>query len=184
MYTINSLPLSLFKRGAFSEVVLAEERATGKMFAVKCIPKKALKGKESSIENEIAVLRKWVSFPAPCFSTTPVPMATASPLSSTLGSIGLTVDRSLFAWGLTSSYRGNSGALIQLQKGSSRRYSLSVWSRTCVMCGWRLCWKWNKTPSVDDYAVCSVNDSNSSMPRCCHITSVRTCLIQQVLIVQ
>ncbi|XP_051975044.1 calcium/calmodulin-dependent protein kinase type 1D [Xyrauchen texanus] len=44
--------------GAFSEVVLAEERATGKMFAVKCIPKKALKGKESSIENEIAVLRK------------------------------------------------------------------------------------------------------------------------------
>uniref|UniRef100_A0A8C1WS15 Calcium/calmodulin-dependent protein kinase 1Da n=1 Tax=Cyprinus carpio TaxID=7962 RepID=A0A8C1WS15_CYPCA len=42
--------------GAFSEVVLAEERSTGKMFAVKCIPKKALKGKESSIENEIAVL--------------------------------------------------------------------------------------------------------------------------------
>uniref|UniRef100_A0A8C7JCV8 Calcium/calmodulin-dependent protein kinase 1Da n=1 Tax=Oncorhynchus kisutch TaxID=8019 RepID=A0A8C7JCV8_ONCKI len=29
-----------------------------KMFAVKCIPKKALKGKESSIENEINVLRK------------------------------------------------------------------------------------------------------------------------------
>ncbi|XP_056312005.1 calcium/calmodulin-dependent protein kinase type 1D [Danio aesculapii] len=44
--------------GAFSEVVLAEERSTGKMYAVKCIPKKALKGKESSIENEIAVLRK------------------------------------------------------------------------------------------------------------------------------
>ncbi|KAI1888049.1 hypothetical protein AGOR_G00181050 [Albula goreensis] len=44
--------------GAFSEVVLAQEKATGKMFAVKCIPKKALKGKESSIENEIAVLRK------------------------------------------------------------------------------------------------------------------------------
>lgn len=44
--------------GAFSEVVLAEERSTGKMFAVKCIPKKALKGKENSIENEIAVLRK------------------------------------------------------------------------------------------------------------------------------
>ncbi|KAL6077255.1 hypothetical protein STEG23_037710, partial [Scotinomys teguina] len=45
------------KSGAFSEVVLAEEKATGKLFAVKCIPKKALKGKESSIENEIAVLR-------------------------------------------------------------------------------------------------------------------------------
>ncbi|KAL4841615.1 hypothetical protein H8958_010560 [Nasalis larvatus] len=47
-----------FRLGAFSEVVLAEEKATGKLFAVKCIPKKALKGKESSIENEIAVLRK------------------------------------------------------------------------------------------------------------------------------
>lgn len=44
--------------GAFSEVVLAEEKATGKLFAVKCIPKKALKGKESSIENEITVLKK------------------------------------------------------------------------------------------------------------------------------
>lgn len=47
-------------RGAFSEVVLAQEKLTSRMFAVKCIPKKALKGKESSIENEIAVLRKWV----------------------------------------------------------------------------------------------------------------------------
>ncbi|KAM9312746.1 calcium/calmodulin-dependent protein kinase type 1D [Gastrophryne carolinensis] len=44
--------------GAFSEVVLAEEKMTGKLFAVKCIPKKALKGKESSIENEITVLKK------------------------------------------------------------------------------------------------------------------------------
>uniref|UniRef100_A0A3P9LSY7 Calcium/calmodulin-dependent protein kinase 1Da n=1 Tax=Oryzias latipes TaxID=8090 RepID=A0A3P9LSY7_ORYLA len=44
--------------GAFSEVVLAQEKLSGRMFAVKCIPKKALKGKESSIENEIAVLRK------------------------------------------------------------------------------------------------------------------------------
>uniref|UniRef100_A0A3Q3GQW9 Calcium/calmodulin-dependent protein kinase 1Da n=1 Tax=Labrus bergylta TaxID=56723 RepID=A0A3Q3GQW9_9LABR len=43
---------------SFSEVVLAQEKLNGRMFAVKCIPKKALKGKESSIENEIAVLRK------------------------------------------------------------------------------------------------------------------------------
>uniref|UniRef100_A0A8C7JPU7 Calcium/calmodulin-dependent protein kinase 1Da n=1 Tax=Oncorhynchus kisutch TaxID=8019 RepID=A0A8C7JPU7_ONCKI len=43
---------------ATSLVLLAQERSTGKMFAVKCIPKKALKGKESSIENEINVLRK------------------------------------------------------------------------------------------------------------------------------
>ncbi|KAG7497437.1 calcium/calmodulin-dependent protein kinase type 1D [Solea senegalensis] len=48
----------LLGTGAFSEVVLAQEKLTGRMFAVKCIPKKALKGKESSIENEIAVLRK------------------------------------------------------------------------------------------------------------------------------
>lgn len=47
--------------GAFSEVVLAKEKATEKRFAVKCIPKKALRGKESSIENEIAVLRKYVN---------------------------------------------------------------------------------------------------------------------------
>jgi calcium/calmodulin-dependent protein kinase I len=30
------------------------------MFAVKIIDKKALKGKEDSLENEIKVLRRWV----------------------------------------------------------------------------------------------------------------------------
>ncbi|XDV52083.1 hypothetical protein PO909_020851, partial [Leuciscus waleckii] len=45
-------------RGAFSEVVLAEEKRTRKLVAIKCIPKKALEGKENSIENEIAVLHK------------------------------------------------------------------------------------------------------------------------------
>uniref|UniRef100_A0A8B9GBA0 Calcium/calmodulin dependent protein kinase I n=1 Tax=Amazona collaria TaxID=241587 RepID=A0A8B9GBA0_9PSIT len=44
--------------GAFSEVVLAEEKATRKLVAIKCITKKALQGKETSIENEIAVLHK------------------------------------------------------------------------------------------------------------------------------
>lgn len=44
--------------GAFSEVVLAEEKKTQKLVAIKCIPKKALEGKETSIENEIMVLRK------------------------------------------------------------------------------------------------------------------------------
>ncbi|NXS58513.1 KCC1A kinase, partial [Brachypteracias leptosomus] len=44
--------------GAFSEVVLAEEKATRKLVAIKCITKKALEGKETSIENEIAVLHK------------------------------------------------------------------------------------------------------------------------------
>ncbi|XP_059571963.1 calcium/calmodulin-dependent protein kinase type 1 isoform X1 [Alligator mississippiensis] len=45
-------------RGAFSEVVLAEERTTRKLVAIKCITKKALEGKETSIENEIDVLHK------------------------------------------------------------------------------------------------------------------------------
>ncbi|KAJ7317154.1 hypothetical protein JRQ81_003316 [Phrynocephalus forsythii] len=44
--------------GAFSEVVLAEEKSTQKLVAIKCIAKKVLEGKESSIENEIAVLHK------------------------------------------------------------------------------------------------------------------------------
>uniref|UniRef100_A0A8C6X1E0 Protein kinase domain-containing protein n=1 Tax=Naja naja TaxID=35670 RepID=A0A8C6X1E0_NAJNA len=44
--------------GAFSEVVLAEEKSTQKLVAVKCIAKKVLEGKETSIENEIAVLHK------------------------------------------------------------------------------------------------------------------------------
>uniref|UniRef100_A0A3Q2DXM7 Calcium/calmodulin-dependent protein kinase type 1D-like n=1 Tax=Cyprinodon variegatus TaxID=28743 RepID=A0A3Q2DXM7_CYPVA len=52
--------------GAFSEVVMAREKATGKMVAIKCIPKKALKGKETSIENEIAVLRKYAPQVALC----------------------------------------------------------------------------------------------------------------------
>uniref|UniRef100_A0A452GNA7 Protein kinase domain-containing protein n=2 Tax=Durocryptodira TaxID=1579337 RepID=A0A452GNA7_9SAUR len=45
-------------RGAFSEVVLAEERTSRKLVAIKCIAKKALEGKETSLENEIAVLHK------------------------------------------------------------------------------------------------------------------------------
>uniref|UniRef100_A0A669EI55 Calcium/calmodulin-dependent protein kinase 1Db n=1 Tax=Oreochromis niloticus TaxID=8128 RepID=A0A669EI55_ORENI len=53
-----SFSVLLSSSGAFSEVVMAREKATGKMVAIKCIPKKALKGKETSIENEIAVLRK------------------------------------------------------------------------------------------------------------------------------
>ncbi|CAJ0579834.1 unnamed protein product, partial [Mesorhabditis spiculigera] len=45
--------------GAFSKVFLAECKAEpGHLVAVKCIDKKALKGKEESLENEIKVLRK------------------------------------------------------------------------------------------------------------------------------
>lgn len=45
--------------GAFSEVRLAESKEDGTMFAVKIIDKKALKGKEDSLENEIKVLRRF-----------------------------------------------------------------------------------------------------------------------------
>ncbi|XP_013791008.1 calcium/calmodulin-dependent protein kinase type 1-like, partial [Limulus polyphemus] len=45
--------------GAFSQVVLAESRdVPDKLVAIKCIDKKALRGKEDSLENEIKVLRK------------------------------------------------------------------------------------------------------------------------------
>ncbi|XP_003397184.1 calcium/calmodulin-dependent protein kinase type 1 isoform X3 [Bombus vosnesenskii] len=49
----------LLGTGAFSEVRLAESKEKpGQMFAVKIIDKKALKGKEDSLENEIRVLRR------------------------------------------------------------------------------------------------------------------------------
>ncbi|GMT22456.1 hypothetical protein PFISCL1PPCAC_13753, partial [Pristionchus fissidentatus] len=45
--------------GAFSKVFLAESKEhRGTLVAIKCIDKKALKGKEDSLENEIKVLRK------------------------------------------------------------------------------------------------------------------------------
>nr|XP_029520380.1 calcium/calmodulin-dependent protein kinase type 1B-like isoform X2 [Oncorhynchus nerka] len=43
--------------GSFSEVRVAQHRRTLKLVAVKCIHKRALKGKEAMLENEIAVLR-------------------------------------------------------------------------------------------------------------------------------
>ncbi|XP_075219841.1 calcium/calmodulin-dependent protein kinase I isoform X1 [Lycorma delicatula] len=50
----------LLGTGAFSEVRLAESKEhAGQMFAVKIIDKKALKGKEDSLENEIKVLRRF-----------------------------------------------------------------------------------------------------------------------------
>ncbi|KAL7988231.1 hypothetical protein Chor_007150 [Crotalus horridus] len=44
--------------GAFSEVLLAQEHGSQRLVALKCIPKKALRGKEAAVENEIAVLKK------------------------------------------------------------------------------------------------------------------------------
>lgn len=46
-------------QGAFSKVYLAQRRnEPNNLVAIKCIDKKALKGKEESLENEIKVLRK------------------------------------------------------------------------------------------------------------------------------
>lgn len=45
--------------GAFSQVVLGESKdRPGELCAIKCIDKKALRGKEDSLDNEIKVLRK------------------------------------------------------------------------------------------------------------------------------
>lgn len=44
--------------GAFSEVCLGVHKETGKKYAVKCIDKKSLKGKEDTLESEIRVLNK------------------------------------------------------------------------------------------------------------------------------
>uniref|UniRef100_A0A480ZWI0 calcium/calmodulin-dependent protein kinase n=1 Tax=Sus scrofa TaxID=9823 RepID=A0A480ZWI0_PIG len=49
--------LCLLLRGAFSEVFLVKQRVTGKLFALKCI-KKSPAFRDSSLENEIAVLKK------------------------------------------------------------------------------------------------------------------------------
>ncbi|ESO91428.1 hypothetical protein LOTGIDRAFT_105571 [Lottia gigantea] len=53
------MAINLFFRGAFSEVVLAEEKLNrGKYVAVKCIDRQGLRGKEESLDNEIKVLKR------------------------------------------------------------------------------------------------------------------------------
>lgn len=53
----------MYFSGAFSEVRLADSKENpGQLYAVKIIDKKALKGKEDSLENEIKVLRRYVNF--------------------------------------------------------------------------------------------------------------------------
>ena len=49
---------TFFFRGAFSQVRLAESKEDGQMHAIKIIDKKALRGKEDSLENEIRVLKR------------------------------------------------------------------------------------------------------------------------------
>lgn len=45
--------------GAFSQVYMAQNKEDpNDIVAIKCIDKKALRGKEDSLENEIKVLRK------------------------------------------------------------------------------------------------------------------------------
>uniref|UniRef100_A0A1I7WN23 Col_cuticle_N domain-containing protein n=1 Tax=Heterorhabditis bacteriophora TaxID=37862 RepID=A0A1I7WN23_HETBA len=59
---VESVPSTVCRcSSAGKAVFLAEcKQDLGHMVAVKCIDKKALKGKEESLENEIKVLRKWV----------------------------------------------------------------------------------------------------------------------------
>lgn len=49
--------MSKIYRGAFSKVYRAVNATSGEAVAVKSIPKKLIRGKEDSINNEIAVLR-------------------------------------------------------------------------------------------------------------------------------
>uniref|UniRef100_A0A1Q3G4I5 Putative calcium/calmodulin-dependent protein kinase type 1 n=1 Tax=Culex tarsalis TaxID=7177 RepID=A0A1Q3G4I5_CULTA len=49
----------LLGTGAFSEVRLCQQKESGQAYAVKIIDKKALKGKEDSLENEIRVLKRF-----------------------------------------------------------------------------------------------------------------------------
>ena len=59
MYCVILISFTLCFRGAFSEVLLAEDRSDQGLFvAVKCIDKKGIRGKEESLENEIHVLRR------------------------------------------------------------------------------------------------------------------------------
>ena len=45
-------------RGAFSEVVTGVKIETQERFAVKCIAKEAIDGKEEQLESEIAILKR------------------------------------------------------------------------------------------------------------------------------
>ena len=57
-YNLPYLTLTI-SRGAFSEVLLAEDKTVKDHFvAVKCIDKRGIRGKEDSLENEIKVLQR------------------------------------------------------------------------------------------------------------------------------
>ena len=47
-----------FSSGAFSEVKLATERATGRQYAIKVIDKTKCKGKENMIDVEVEILKQ------------------------------------------------------------------------------------------------------------------------------
>lgn len=60
-------------------MILAEDKRTQKLVAIKCIAKKALEGKEGSMENEIAVLHKCVGH---CLSLPGVDAALTPPIAA------------------------------------------------------------------------------------------------------
>ena len=47
-----------FSSGAFSDVHVCREKQTGKDYAVKCIKRKEIEGREEALENEILIHRK------------------------------------------------------------------------------------------------------------------------------
>lgn len=47
-----------YLRGAFSQVFAVKRRSSGESFAVKCIDKKLLDGKDDSLDNEIKILEQ------------------------------------------------------------------------------------------------------------------------------
>ena len=58
VYTLSLSRICIY-RGAFSQVYMAQNLVDpSDIVAIKCIDKKALRGKEDSLENEIRVLRR------------------------------------------------------------------------------------------------------------------------------
>ena len=57
-HSLLSVCVCVVYRGAFSEVYRGVEKETSREFAIKVIDKKALKGKEEALHNEISVMHK------------------------------------------------------------------------------------------------------------------------------
>ena len=153
-FPVLSLPacLPLCCRGAFSEVVLAQERGSSHLVALKCIPKKALRGKEALVENEIAVLRRcvphqgwgvfWAGAPPP-LPPTPHPTHPVGPKKGLAWSLpgwtglGWEEVKRLLGFpvvahrGLLCAVAGSATPTSWLWKMSTRALHTSIWPWSC-----------------------------------------------------